>query len=67
MTNGIYLAGGGSLLKGLDVLISRETKMPCKVIDDPMTSVVRGAGMALEDIDQLANLVTKDEDWGDLA
>src|SRR3989344_2297454 len=67
MTNGIYLAGGGSLLKGLDVLISRETKMPCKVIDDTMTSVVRGAGMALEDIDQLANLVTKDEDWGDLA
>jgi len=64
MTNGIYLAGGGSLLKGLDVLISKETKMPCKVIDDPMTSVVRGAGMALEDIDQLANLITKDEDWG---
>src|SRR3989344_4505907 len=67
MSNGIYLSGGGSLLRGLDVLISRETKMPCKVIDDPMTSVVRGAGMALEDIDQLANLVTKDEDWGDLA
>lgn len=64
MTNGIYLAGGGSLLKGLDVLISKETKMPCKIIDDPLTSVVRGAGMALEDIDQLSNLLAKDEELG---
>lgn len=64
MTNGIYLAGGGSLLKGLDVLISKETKMPCKIIDDPLTSVVRGCGIALENIDELSNLVTKDEEWG---
>ncbi len=64
MTNGIYLAGGGSLLKGLDVLISRETKMPCKVIDDPLTSVVRGCGIALENIDTLADLMQKDEEWG---
>ncbi len=64
MTSGIYLAGGGSLLKGLDVLISQETKMPCKIIDDPLTSVVRGCGMALENIDTLANLFEKDEEWG---
>jgi rod shape-determining protein MreB len=64
MTNGIYLAGGGSLLRGLDVLISRETKMPCKIIDDPLTSVVRGCGLALENIDTLTSLVTKDEEWG---
>src|SRR3990167_1600323 len=66
MTNGIYLAGGGSLLKGLDVLISRETKMPCKIIDDPLTSVVRGCGLALENIENLANLLEKDEEWGAL-
>jgi len=64
MTNGIFLAGGGSLLKGLDVLISRETKMPCRIIDDPLTSVVRGCGIALENIETLQGLMTKDEEWG---
>lgn len=62
MTNGIFLAGGGSLLRGLDTLISKETKMPCNIIDDPLTSVVRGCGMALENINTLAELLSKDEE-----
>ena len=62
MTNGIHLAGGGSLLRGLDVLIARETKIPCKIIDDPLTAVVRGAGIALENIETLAEVMSKDEE-----
>ena len=62
MSNGIYLSGGGSLLRGLDVLISKETKMPCKIIDDPLTAVVRGAGMALENIETLSEVMLRDEE-----
>ncbi len=62
MTNGIYLAGGGSLLRGLDTLIQKETKMPCRIIDDPLTSVVRGSGLALEDINALSEILSKEED-----
>ena len=62
MSNGIYLAGGGSLLRGFDTLISRETKMPCKIIDDPLTAVVRGAGIALENIELLSEVMSKDEE-----
>jgi rod shape-determining protein MreB len=53
MARGIHLAGGGSLLNGLDILIQEETKIPTKIIEDPMTAVVRGAGMVLENIDEL--------------
>lgn len=49
----IVLVGGGSLLRGLDELIHHETNLPVKVIDDPLTSVVRGCGMVLERIDEL--------------
>ena len=46
----------------LQRLISKETKMPCKIIDDPLTAVVRGAGIALENIDTLSEVMSKDED-----
>jgi len=59
MTNGIYLSGGGSLLRGLDTLVRKETKIPTKVIEDPMTAVVRGAGMVLENLDELHEVLVE--------
>ena len=53
----IYLVGGGSLLRGLDVLLAHETKLPVKIIDDPLTAVVRGCGIVLEDVDKLKDIL----------
>lgn len=57
MDKGIYLAGGGALLRGLDKLINQQTKMPVHIADDPLTSVVRGTGLVLEDIDSLKDVL----------
>lgn len=45
---GIVLTGGGALLRGLDILVSREAAIPVRIAEDPLTAVVRGAGMLLE-------------------
>lgn len=45
---GIVLTGGGSLLRGLDTLISREASIPVRVAEDPLTCAVRGAGALLD-------------------
>lgn len=51
--NGIILTGGGALLGGLDRLISRETGIHCRVAEEPISCVARGAGRAFGMLDQL--------------
>lgn len=57
MEKGITLAGGGALLRGLDKLIMDETQMPVTIADDPLTAVVRGTGIVLEDLESLKEVL----------
>lgn len=58
---GIMLAGGGALLKGLDLLIHAETGMPVKVAERPLDCVADGIGKVLENIDKLIDVLTDDD------
>ncbi len=57
MSRGIILVGGGGMLRGLDRLVSEQTKMPVKLADDPLTAVARGAGIVLEDVEKLKEVL----------
>ena len=54
---GLYLAGGGSMLRGLDKRISLKTKLPVHIADDPLRAVARGTGIALKNIDRFPFLM----------
>lgn len=54
---GLYLAGGGSLLRGLDKRISLKTKLPVHVAEDPLRAVARGTGIALKNASKMPFLI----------
>ncbi len=54
---GIIIAGGGALLKNIDILIRENTELPVIIADDPLTCVVRGAGKALNEINVLQDIM----------
>ncbi len=58
---GIMLTGGGALLRGLDVLIERETGMPVKIAETPLDCVAEGAGMVIEEIDKLRDVIIEEK------
>ncbi|MDD3614272.1 MAG: rod shape-determining protein [Candidatus Pacebacteria bacterium] len=57
-TKNIWLSGGGSLLHNLDRLIESYCAMPVKSVDDPLTAVVRGLGIIVEDLNKYKNILT---------
>lgn len=56
--HGLYLSGGGALLHGLDKLVSRATKIPVMVVEDPLSAMVRGAGSLFADEELLKKITS---------
>ncbi|MFN8279410.1 MAG: rod shape-determining protein [Saprospiraceae bacterium] len=56
---GLYLTGGGALLRGLDKRLSAKTKLPVIVAEDPLRAVVRGTGIALKNTDRFSFLIDR--------
>jgi len=56
---GLYLTGGGALLRGLDKRISAKTKLPVVIAEDPLRAVVRGTGIALKNTDKFSFLIDR--------
>ncbi len=62
MKNGIHFCGGGSLLEGLPELVQKETQIPTHLVEDPMTTVVRGAGLVLENMEKYKDALVETEE-----
>jgi rod shape-determining protein MreB len=56
---GIVLTGGGALLKNIDVLLREETRLPITITDDPLSTVVVGAGKVLDNLSILREVIVK--------
>lgn len=56
---GIYLAGGGSMLRGLDKRLSQKTDLPVYIAEDPLRAIVRGTGITLKDLERYKTVLIK--------
>ena len=61
MQRGIILAGGGGLIRGIDLVIANQTEVPVRMMEDPLTAVVRGTGIVLEDIEALREVLVENQ------
>ena len=57
--HGIHLVGGGGMLRGLDLRIAQETKLPVHLVDAPLECVVLGAGRCVEIFDQVEDMLMR--------
>ena len=62
MQRGVYLSGGGALLKGLPELIENEINIPVYVAAEPLTTVARGTGIILENLERFRDILVENED-----
>lgn len=62
MHRGIFLAGGGSFLRGIDKILEAETRIPVQIAEDPLTAVVRGCGIILEDLEGFGEALVEHEE-----
>jgi rod shape-determining protein MreB len=60
--NGITLAGGGALLRGLDIVLQTKTGLDVKIAEDPLTCVARGTAIYLESLEQWKSTLESDSD-----
>lgn len=58
---GIYLTGGGALLRGLDKYLEKELQVKVNLVDDPLTCVVRGLGIIIEDLPRYTTILSNQE------
>jgi rod shape-determining protein MreB len=62
MQRGIYLVGGGALIRGLDVLLNEELKIPIYIANDPLTAIARGTGIILENLEDFREVLIENKD-----
>lgn len=61
LKRGIYLSGGGSLLRGIDKYFEKEISVVTNIVDDPLTCVVRGLGMIVEDLNKYETILSNQQ------